>query len=145
VQREVFPPGSPFSLADSSFLPSEFPHQDERPNGKVGTLVADRLKMLNQNRVVDPVVKRYSRKLPARIALSASLSDTARLYRTLASLSTASSASSSATTLPHAIVPPSPINLHSQAIGTSHPMPPPHVPDNRDFHRHETHGTVISH
>jgi ubiquitin carboxyl-terminal hydrolase 8 len=107
LQREVFPPGSPFSLADSSFLPSEFPPQDERPNGKVGALVADRLKMLNQNGVVDPVAKRYSRELPAGITLSASMSDTARPYRTLASLSTASSASSSATTSPHAIVPPS--------------------------------------
>jgi hypothetical protein len=37
------------------------------------------------------------------------------------------------------------IDLYTQAIGTPHPAPPPRVADNRDFHRHETHGTVISH
>ncbi|OAX40329.1 cysteine proteinase [Rhizopogon vinicolor AM-OR11-026] len=92
---------------------AESPHQDERPNVKVGTLVADRLKMLGQNGVIDPVTKRYSRELPTVITPSAFLPDTARpnrppaLLSSTPVLSTASSASSSATTSPHAVVPPS--------------------------------------
>lgn len=107
LQCKVFPPTLPFIFIQSSSLHSESSQQDERPNVKVGSLVADRLKMLGQNGVVDPVTKRYSRELAPGITPSASLLDAARPSRPLASLSTASSASSSATSSPHAVVPPS--------------------------------------
>ena len=112
LQRQVFSLNFLCLLTDSSILRSGPPHQDERPNVKVGNLVADRLKMLGQNGVVDPATKRYSRELPAGTTPSAFTQDAVRPSRPLSLsgtpvLSTASSASSSATTSPHAVVPPS--------------------------------------
>lgn len=85
------------------------PHPGELSSIKVGSSLADRLKMLGQNGLVDPTTKRYSREVPAPPYLP----DSPRPIRPSPSLSsalvlsTASSASNSTTPSPYAVVPPS--------------------------------------
>lgn len=86
------------------------PHQGELPNI---TSLADRLKMLGQNGLVDSTTKRYSREVPLGTTPPLYIPDSARPNRpspslsATAALSTASSASNSTTHSPYAVVPPS--------------------------------------
>lgn len=86
------------------------PHQGELSSI---TSLADRMKMLGQNGLVDPTTKRYSREVPPGTPPPLYLPDSARSSRpspslsSTAVLSTASSASNSTTPSPYAVVPPS--------------------------------------
>ncbi|KAG2363147.1 hypothetical protein BDR07DRAFT_1405053 [Suillus spraguei] len=86
------------------------PHQGELSNIKS---LADRMKMLGQNGLVDPTTKRYSREVPPGTPPPLYLPDSARSNRPSPSssstviLSTASSASNSTAPSPYAVVPPS--------------------------------------
>ncbi|KAG1771533.1 hypothetical protein EDD22DRAFT_574345 [Suillus occidentalis] len=89
--------------------PTVSPHQGELSSIKS---LADRMKMLSQNGLIDPTTKRYSREVPPGTP-PLYLPDSARSNRpspslsSTAVLSTASSASSSTTHSPYAVVPPS--------------------------------------
>ncbi|KAG1812891.1 uncharacterized protein BJ212DRAFT_438172 [Suillus subaureus] len=86
------------------------PHQGELSSI---TSLADRMKMLGQNGLVDPTTKRYSREVPPGTPPPLYMPDLARYNRpspslsSTAVLSTASSASNSTTPSPYAVVPPS--------------------------------------
>ncbi|KAG2057642.1 cysteine proteinase [Suillus hirtellus] len=86
------------------------PHQGELSNMKS---LADRMKMLGQNGLVDPTTKRYSREVAPGTPPPLYLPDPVRSNRTSPSLSstvvlsTSSSASNSTAPSPYAFVPPS--------------------------------------
>ncbi|KAG2137582.1 uncharacterized protein EDB93DRAFT_1253593 [Suillus bovinus] len=101
------------------------PHQEELSNIKS---LADRMKMLGQNGLVDPTTKRYSREIPPGTP-PVYLPDSVRSNRTSPSLSstavlsTSSSASNSSAPSPYAFVlpsslgPPSPTSTESSDTG----------------------------